>query len=245
MNEPVTQHFTLHQAVLRELGAALPPGAAVLDFGCGQGAMVAEYERRGFAAHGCDPRLAQETDALRRMDAPDYRIPFADNSFAFVFSDQVMEHVQDHAAAAAEIWRVLQPSGVSLHIFPSRWKPVESHVLVPFAGVWQNRAWLDLWARMGVRTAPQQGLSAREIVERNHEYLTARTNYLTRKELRRAFAAKFGAVTFAESALLPHTYGGARRLAPLARRLPFVAWLYGAFYSRVIFVKKGEKSDML
>ncbi len=234
----IAQHFALHQAVLGEFGVALPAGAEVLDYGCGKGEMVEEYERRGLAAFGCDPRLTVATDTLRRMD--DFRIPFPDNSFAFVFSDQVMEHVQDHAAAAREIWRVLQPGGVSLHIFPARWKPLESHVLVPFAGVWQSRAWLSLWARLGARTSAQSNLTAREIVARNHEYLTTRTNYLSKNELRRVFVEQFGNITFAERQLLCHTYGGARRLAGLAKWLPFVASLYGSFYSRAIFVKKSS-----
>jgi SAM-dependent methyltransferase len=234
----IAKHFALHQAILGEFGAALPEGALVLDFGCGQGEMVAEYRRNGLAAFGCDPRIALETDTLRRLDAPAYRIPFADNSFTFVFSDQVMEHIPDHAAAVREIWRVLRPGGVSLHIFPSRWKPLESHVLTPFAGVLQNRAWLSLWARLGVRTEPQKGLTVKEIVARNREYLTTRTNYLTKKQLRRVFAEQFGAVTFAERELLKHTYGGARRLAGPAQRWPLIAALYSSFYSRVILVKK-------
>jgi SAM-dependent methyltransferase len=231
----VERHFQLHQDILRALGHELAPGAAVLDFGCGAGGMVAEYRRRGFAAFGCDPRVAEETDALRRMDA---RIPFDDNSFDFVFSDQVLEHVPDHAAVLAEIHRVLRPGGVSLHIFPSRWKPLESHVLAPLAGALQSRAWLALWAYAGVRTGPQRGLPAREVVARNHEYLTTRTNYLTKRQLRRVFEEQFGAVRFVESELLQHTYGGARRLSSLAKRLPLVASLYGSFYSRAIFVQK-------
>jgi SAM-dependent methyltransferase len=234
----IARHFMLHQAILGEFGVALPAGARVLDFGCGQGEMVAEYGRRGFAAYGCDPRLEAGTENLRRMDFDDYRIPFADNSFAFVFSDQVMEHVQDHAAALREIWRVLQPGGVSLHIFPARWKPLESHVLTPFAGVWQNRAWLAMWAYAGVRTGPQKGLAVKEIVERNHEYLTTRTNYLTQKELHRVFSQQFGEIIRAERQFLKHSYGGARRLASWAERFGWVARLYSSFYSRVILVRK-------
>ena len=236
----ITRHFTLHQAILGEFGVVLPAGAKVLDFGCGKGAMVEEYAQHGFAGYGCDPRLSDETDTLRQMKAPDYRIPFPDNTFAFVFSDQVMEHVQDHAAASAEIYRVLQPGGISLHLFPSRWKPLESHVLVPFAGVWQNRAWLSLWAYLGVRTSAHRGQSAREISAKNYEYLNTRTNYLSKEELLHAFGKQFGAVTFAEPELLKHTYGGARKLAALAQRIGLIAPLYAAFYSRAIFLRKRD-----
>ena len=69
-------------------------------------------------------------------------LPFADNTFDFVFSDQVLEHVQDHNLAFAEIARVMKPGGISLHIFPARLKPTEAHVFVPLGGVMQSRWWL-------------------------------------------------------------------------------------------------------
>ena len=75
-------------------------------------------------------------------------------------------------------------------------------------------------------------------MELNYQYLTMRTNYLSKSELRRVFAQHFSAVIFAEKALLRHTYGGARRLGPLAQRVPLVASLYSSFYSRVIFAQK-------
>lgn len=229
-------HFRLHQALLRDAGHILPSHAKVLDFGCGAGAMVSEYLRQGFDAHGCDPKITLDTATLHPL--PESRIPFADNTFDFIFSDQVLEHVQDHAAALAEMRRVLRPDGVTLHIFPSRWKPLESHVLVPLAGVWQNRAWLRLWASLGVRTATQRGLTAHEVAARNHEYLTTRTNYLTGRQLRQLFATFFPRCTFAETSMLQHTYGGAARLAPLARRWPIVGRLYSTFYSRVLIAHK-------
>jgi hypothetical protein len=149
-----------------------------------------------------------------------------------------MEHVQDHFAANTEIARVLEPGGVSLHIFPARWKPLESHVRVPFAGVWQERWWLSAWARLGVRTSAQRGLSNREVTTRNYNYLQTRTNYLTHKELLAAFGPHFAEVKCVEHLLLKHTYGGARLLRPWAQKLRLIARLYAAFYSRAIFARK-------
>src|SRR5947209_2890717 len=121
----VSRHFQLHQDILSELGHTLAREARVLDFGCGTGAMVAEYRRRGYEAYGCDPRLEQASDTMRRSDPDSSEIPFADQSFDFVFSDQVLEHVRDHAGVFAEIKRVMKPGAISLHIFPARWKPTE------------------------------------------------------------------------------------------------------------------------
>lgn len=80
-----------------------PAAAAVLDFGCGTGDVVTEYRRRGFQAVGCDIELERTSEELHLIDPTDYRIPFAEHSFDFVFSDQVMEHVRDHASAINEI----------------------------------------------------------------------------------------------------------------------------------------------
>lgn len=52
-------------------------------------------------------------------DYPDYNmlsLPFADGSFDYVLSDQVLEHIEGNPAkAAAECLRVLKPGGVAVH----------------------------------------------------------------------------------------------------------------------------------
>jgi SAM-dependent methyltransferase len=233
-----SKHRELHRQLLRELGHKLEPGARVLDYGCGAGNMVAEYCAAGYDAFGCDIRLDSESERLRPLASSAGSIPFSDASFDFVYSDQVMEHVQDHNRAFAEIKRVMKPGAVSLHIFPAKLKPIENHVFVPFGGVLQSRGWLSFWASLGIRNSFQQGKSAREVVELNSEYLTKRTNYLSRAEILKALAPHFGAPVFAEKYMLKHSYGSARRIYPLAKALPFVAKLYSSFYSRVVFFQK-------
>lgn len=56
---------------------------------------------------------------IRVMDAT--RMPFDSGSFDFIFSRSVLEHVDDVAAAAREINRLLRPDGISvlfIHLFP-------------------------------------------------------------------------------------------------------------------------------
>lgn len=237
-SEITAKHRELHRNILRELGHELAPRARILDYGCGAGDMVDEYLAAGYDAFGCDIRLDGESERLQPINANDSSIPFPDDSFDFVYSDQVMEHVQDHNRAFAEIRRVMKPGAISLHIFPAKLKPIENHVFVPFGGVIQSRWWLRLWASLGIRNSFQQGKSARAVVELNSEYLTKRTNYLSRAEISRAVSPYFGAPVFAEKFMLKHTYGGARRIYPVVKALPFVARLYSGFYSRVIFLQK-------
>jgi len=235
--EITSKHRELHGAILRELGHALAPGARILDYGCGAGDMVDEYCAAGYDAFGCDIRLEVQSERLRSI-AADGSIPFPDSWFDFVFSDQVMEHVQDHERAFSEILRVMKPGAVSLHIFPAKWKPIENHVLAPLGGVVQARWWLRLWASLGIRNSFQKEKSAAEVAQLNSEYLSKRTNYLSRSEILKLVSPYFGAPVFAEKHMLKHSYGGARRIYPLARALPFVARLYSSFYSRVVFLRK-------
>jgi SAM-dependent methyltransferase len=231
-----SRHLELQRNILRDLGHTLTPGAQVLDFGCGAGEMVGEYRVAGYDAFGCDLRVEVETDHLLRMAGG--RIPFADDSFDFVFSDQVLEHVQDHNRAFAEIERVMKPGGISLHIFPAKLKPTESHVLVPLGGLMQQRWWLTLWACLGVRNSFQKSKSVREVVNLNYDYLHTRTNYLSRSQIVAAASAYFGATEFAERYMIKHSYGHARRLYPLVHWLPATAWVYSTCYSRVLFMQK-------
>ena len=232
-----SRHFQLHQNILCELGHALKPGACVLDYGCGKGGMVEEYCGAGFDAFGCDISLESGTERLWRIES-NGSIPYADGTFDFVFSDQVMEHVQDHEVAFSEIARVMKPNGISLHIFPSKLKPIENHVFVPLGGAIQNRGWLRLWAQLGVRNSFQKGKSASEVVELNSQYLHQRTNYMSRRNLMKVVNRYFTEVTEAEKFLIKHSYGGARHIYPTLRLFPFLARMYATFYSRAIFLRK-------
>jgi len=237
-NEITAKHLELHRNILRELGYTLTPGARILDFGCGAGRMVSAYRRIGYESYGCDLTMTEKSDLIRPIPKDSYSIPFPDNWFDFVYSDQVLEHVQDHDLVFAEIYRVLKAGGVSLHSFPSRLKPTESHLLVPLGGLIQNRFWLTLWALLGIRNSFQAGKGFREVVDLNDNYLKDRTNYLSKAEISKAVSAYFPNPTFAEEYMIKHSYGKARHIYPLVKRVPFVASLYSSFYGRVILFQK-------
>jgi len=233
-----SQHLALQRNILRELGHKLDPGARVLDFGCGAGDMVEEYCARGFDAFGCDIQVGHESERVRAIDEKTRSLPFADATFDFVFSDQVMEHVQDQAQAFAEIKRVMKPGAISLHIFPSRLKPTESHIFVPLGGLIQSRWWLRLWALLGIRNSFQRDMSFREVAESNFKYLRERTNYLSKSAIVAAVSQSFNNLIFAEKHMIKHTYGAARHIFPLVKAAPFIAPVYSMFYCRVIFFEK-------
>jgi SAM-dependent methyltransferase len=208
----------LHLQVLQRCGVAPGPAARVLDFGCGTGASVHAYLEAGFDAWGCDIVAADDDlgGRLRVIRAAPYRLPFRDHEFDFVYSEQVFEHVMNPDQAIGELARVLRPQGVGLHLFPSRYRPIECHVLVPFGGAFRPRWWLALWARLGVRNGFQRGLGTPETVLRNERFLHYGTNYLRRSTLKLAFGRWFHKVTFVEADMLASTKGRARLLAPVA-----------------------------
>jgi SAM-dependent methyltransferase len=234
----VIRQFELHGNVLQRLGRPLRRGSTVLDFGCGEGRMVNRYAAAGYAAYGCDIALTEESEHVRAIETHPYRLPFSSDSFDFVVSDQVFEHVQDYGTALSEIRRVLKPAGVSLHFFPSRWRPLESHVFAPFAGALQGRMWLGLWAAFGIRNEFQRGMSAQRVARVNHEFLRSQTNYLPKTQIAAMVGAHFPGFVFAERHMMRHTFGRARLLAPLAERFPAISRLYGAFAQRVLSFSK-------
>ncbi|MEW5755877.1 MAG: class I SAM-dependent methyltransferase [Pseudomonadota bacterium] len=233
--------------VLRDLGHDTERNAKILDFGCGNGDLVRELKESGFDTYGCDIDFEKYKDVnellsagiVRKISELDYRIPFPDHYFDFVFSDQVLEHVQNYQTALSEISRVLKPSGVSLHIFPSRYRLIETHVYVPLGSIIQRQWWLSIWANLGIRNSNQKGKSAAEVTQRNYRYLTTCTNYLRKSDIRRYFRMYFTKVDFIEREYLKNTRKGI--YVYKLSRIPLLAFLpalYSTFRSRVVISQK-------
>lgn len=174
------------------------------------------------------------------MDGKEYcvcsrRIPFDDHTFDALVSNQVFEHVQNYPAAIKETRRVLKPGGIALHLFPPRWKPIEAHVNVPFAGVWRNPTWLRLWAQLGIRNEFQRGMDAGQVAKLNFDYLRDHTNYLSAAELRREFKRHFSTVRFVEDVYLRHSPSrNGRALYRLQKLVPLVRVAYSSFRERAL-----------
>ncbi len=105
---------------LKHHGPAIAPGCSVLDYGCGQGRWLAELARLlpGATLSGADISPVGVALAERRfpdaelMRADGGIVPAADSSFDVVVMLDVLEHVEDAAAACAEVARLLRGGGV-------------------------------------------------------------------------------------------------------------------------------------
>lgn len=96
-------------------------GSAVLDLGCGAG-VLALLKKKEVTLTGID--ISEDCAALARRNGYDQThtgdlasLPFADHSFDYVVSLDVMGHVEfaQKDAVLAEIKRVLKTDGVTLH----------------------------------------------------------------------------------------------------------------------------------
>ena len=98
---------------------SLPPGAVVLDVGCGAGVTAERLSTRySLSACGIDPSSVLLGSARARSDhlplirAAAERLPIADASVDAVLAECVLSLLPDAARALAEFARVLRPSGM-------------------------------------------------------------------------------------------------------------------------------------
>ena len=106
-------------------------GAVILDNGCGLGQYLAHFAPFSRQRFGLEIESDRAVKALPMAtgiaQGVGEHLPFAANSFDFVFSNEVIEHVQNDTAYAAEMVRVVKPNGRILLFCPNRWYPVEQH----------------------------------------------------------------------------------------------------------------------
>jgi ubiquinone/menaquinone biosynthesis C-methylase UbiE len=110
---PEAEEALIHRRALVRKILPRDPGAAVLDVGCGDGAISIDLSQRTEAmVVGADLAIkrvsfARETAGnLSFTQGSCYELPFADNSFPTVVCCDLLEHLDEPARAFAELMRV-------------------------------------------------------------------------------------------------------------------------------------------
>lgn len=103
------------QIVLGHIAGRLPAGAEgslrVLEFGIGSGFQLPYLQRFGSVA-GLDQYLSEEARAHPGVELVEGSItatPFAEQEFDLIYSNHVIEHIEDLPAAFAELRRIGKP----------------------------------------------------------------------------------------------------------------------------------------
>lgn len=228
--------------VLRTLGVDIPMSAKILDFGCGAGRAISALRDLGYV-NACGYDVVEsphdrvwELDHIVVGTALNLKLPYDDDSFDLVVSDQVFEHVHDQVRVFQELLRITKPGGHGLHLFPARYGPREAHVFVPFGGVFQHRWLYKFWASLGVRNSHQTGLSADETADDNAFFAINATRYVPSSCYRVLWRRVGFDFRFAEQEFFDgHPRSSMRQLGKLGG---VVAWLYRTFRARVVYLQK-------
>ena len=128
----------------------------VLENGCGVGMYVEKLTPLAGTVIGLEYDFERTVQAhqnsLHIVNAAGEGVPFPTESFDLVLSHEVIEHVQDDAAAVAEMIRALKPGGRAVIFCPNRGYPFETHGIywrgkyrfgnIPFVN-WLPRRWRD------------------------------------------------------------------------------------------------------
>lgn len=122
---------------LRMVLAAAPqlaqPHARVLENGCGVGVYIGKLRAATPWVFGLEYDFERAAEAGRSYPpslvvcAAGEQLPYPANTFDVILSNEVIEHVQDDAAALREMARALKPGGRLVLFCPNRWYPVEQH----------------------------------------------------------------------------------------------------------------------
>ncbi len=104
-------------------GLELPPGARILDAGCGSGRNMVELARSGTVTgvelSETSVALARERKTGEVIAGSVLEMPFPDDSFDLAVSLDVIEHLEDDLAALRELRRTVAPGGALLIMVPA------------------------------------------------------------------------------------------------------------------------------
>jgi SAM-dependent methyltransferase len=117
------------QMILKAAGRRI--ASRLLENGCGVGMYVEHLAPYAGQVVGLEYDFERAGEAHLRspqiLCAAGEKLPFSNDSFDLILSHEVLEHVQNDAAALREMVRVVRPGGRILIFVPNRGYPFETH----------------------------------------------------------------------------------------------------------------------
>lgn len=120
----------------------------LLDIGTGSGHIIQIIARECKSATSVninDERVV--TEGYKFYKVNDVNLPFANESFDVVVSNQVIEHIPPQDVHIKEIHRVLKKGGIAYIATPSKFTLIEPHFKLPFLS-WLPRPLADAYVRL-------------------------------------------------------------------------------------------------
>lgn len=120
----------------------------LLDIGTGSGhiiQIIAKECKSATSVNLTDERVV--TEGYKFYKVKDVTLPFANESFDVVISNQVIEHIPPQDVHLKEIHRVLKKGGIAYIATPSKFTLVEPHFKLPFLS-WLPRPLADAYVRL-------------------------------------------------------------------------------------------------
>lgn len=205
-----------YRFLIQQANDDLPDRGRLLDFGAGKGDIVNLALESGWDAFGVEYFSAGSGTNIRDVleergllgdrvkEYDGQALPFEDNSFDAVTSNQVFEHVPDLDLALREISRVLKPSGNLYFTFPYQdmWREVHSNVFFVHWMTPHSRArwcWLYLNRLHGRVRLKRKGKPKGKVwADFFDKWLVENTYYLSFAEIESVFRKNGFVVTFTE-----------------------------------------------
>ena len=153
---------------LARAGIEMPGKGSALELGCGTGGMVCILARRFERILGLDAaldklilakKLAEQNACSNATFVCAYaeHLPFPDQVFSFISSQDTIEHVNDQPLTLLEVRRSLQIGGCFYFTVPNRYSLIgpEPHVGVWMVGLWPRR-WASYYVKL-IKGVPYEG----------------------------------------------------------------------------------------
>lgn len=75
----------------------------------------------------------------------------SDGSVDIITSNMVLEHVRDIDHFASNVNRILKPSGIAIHVAPTKESLWEGHIKQPLTHLFPNKLWIKFMSNLGFK----------------------------------------------------------------------------------------------